>query len=115
MRADKQTYFDDAIQKRYELIGKSPLKSFELEEGDIVNTFYQNLPKNIEKDLQISQLYKDGTLSLESTLDEMEIVDDTAKELKRIEDEEKANIQKQKEALNEELPTNMNNKNRLKV
>ena len=115
LRADKQTYFDDAIQKRYELIGKNPLNSFELEEGDIVNTFYQNLPKNIEKDLQISQLYKDGTLSLESTLDEMEIVDDTAKELKRIEDEEKANIQKQKEALNEELPTNMNNKNRLKV
>ena len=30
-------------------------------------------------------------------------------------DEEKANIQKQKEALNEELPTNMNNQNRLKV
>ena len=45
----------------------------------------------------------------------MEIVDDTAKELKRIEDEEKANIQKQKEALNEELPTNINNQNRLKV
>ena len=115
LRADKQTYFDDAILKRYELIGKSPLKSFELKEGDIVNTFYQNLPKNIEKDLQISQLYKDGTLSLESTLDEMEIVDDTEKELKRLEDEEKENIKKQKEALNEELPTNMNNLNRLKV
>lgn len=115
LRADKQTYFDDALQKRYELIGKNPLASFELKDGDIKNTFYQNLPKNIEKDLQVAGLYKDGVLSLESTLDEMEIVDNSKDELKKIKDEEKELIKRQKEALNEELPTDMNNQNRLKV
>ena len=108
LRADKQTYFDDAILKRYELIGKNPLKPFEISDGDIKNTFYQNLPKNIEKDLQIAQLYSEGVMSLESTLDEMEIVDDTAKELEKLENEETENINRQKKALNEELPTSKN-------
>jgi SPP1 family phage portal protein len=108
LRADKQTYFDDAILKRYELIGKNPLKPFEISDGDIKNTFYQNLPKNIEKDLQVAQLYSEGVMSLESTLDEMEVVDDTAKELEKLENEETENINRQKKALNEELPTSKN-------
>lgn len=108
LRADKQTYFDDALLKRYELIGKNPLKSFEIADGDIKNTFYQNLPKNIEKDLQVAQLYSEGVMSLESTLDEMEVVDDTEKELEKLENEETENINRQKKALNEELPTSKN-------
>lgn len=108
LRADKQTYFDDAILKRYELIGKNPLKRFEIADGDIKNTFYQNLPKNIEKDLQVAQLYSEGVMSLESTLDEMEVVDDTEKELEKLENEETENINRQKKALNEELPTSKN-------
>lgn len=116
LRADKETYFEDALQQRYRLIGLSPTKQFDVEDGDIKNTFYQNLPKNIEKDLQLAGLYKDGVLSLESTLDEMEIVNDTEEEIKKLEDEKKANIKNSKEALNEEVPTDLNNnKNRLKV
>ena len=117
LRADKETYFEDALQKRYELIGLNPTKPFEIEDGDIKDTFYQNLPKNIEKDLQLAGLYKDGVLSLESTLDEMEIVDNTEDEIKRLEDEKKNNIKSSKEALNEDVPTELEskNKNRLKV
>lgn len=106
LRADKQTYFEDALQERYRLIGLSPTKKFEVEDGDIKNTFYQNLPKNIERDLQIAGLYKDGVLSLESTIDEIEIVDNTENELKKIADEKKKNIQETKDAIqNEEMPT----------
>ena len=110
LRADKETYFEDGLQKRYELIGLNPSKKFELQVGDIKDTFYQNLPKNIEKDLQIAKLHEDGVLSLESTLDEMEIVEDTQEELKKISSEEVETVNKTREALNEELPTN-----RLKV
>ena len=106
LRADKQTYFDDALLQRYTLIGKNPLKSFEVGDGDIKNTFYQNLPKNIEKDLQVAQLYSEGVMSLESTLDEMEVVDNTEEEMQKLENEEKENIKKTKDALNEELPKN---------
>lgn len=115
LRADKETYFEDALQKRYELIALSPTKTFDIEEGDIKDTFYQNLPKNIEKDLQIAGLYKDGILSLESTLDEIEIVDNTEEEIKKLEEEKKNNIKTAKDALNDEVPTDLNNQNRLKV
>lgn len=111
LRADKETYFEDALQRRYELIGLNPTKKFEIAEGDIKNTFYQNLPKNIEKDLQIAKLHNQGVLSLETALDEMEIVDNTEDELQKIEDEEVETIEKTKKALSEELPTN----NRLRV
>lgn len=111
LRADKETYFEDALQRRYELIGLNPTKKFEIADGDIKDTFYQNLPKNIEKDLQIAQLHNQGVLSLESTLDEMEIVDNTEDELQKLEDEEVETIEKTKTALSEELPTN----NRLRV
>lgn len=120
LRADKETFFEESLQERYRLIGLSPTKKFEIENGDIKDTFYQNLPKNIEKDLQIAGLYKDGVLSLESTLDEIELVENTENEIKRLEDEKKKNIKNSKEALNEEVPTDLNNnlnnnKNRLKV
>ena len=115
LRADKQTYFEDALQERYELIGKNPSKAFDVGEEDIKDTFYQNLPKNIEKDLQIAGLYKDGVLSLESTLQEMELVDDVEDEIKKLKDEKAENIKTAKDALNTEVPTNINNKNRLKV
>ena len=111
LRADKETYFEDALQRRYELIGLNPTKKFEIAEGDIKDTFYQNLPKNIEKDLQIAQLHNQGVLSLESTLDEMEIVDNTEDELQKLEDEESESLERTKTALSEELPTN----NRLRV
>ena len=108
LRADKETFFEDALQHRYELIGKSPTKSFEIQEGDIKDTFYQNLPKNIEKDLQVANLYKDGVLSLETTHEEIEIVDNPEEEAKRLQEEKQENIKTSKEALNEELPTNIN-------
>ena len=111
LRADKETYFEDALQRRYELIGLNPTKKFEIADGDIKDTFYQNLPKNIEKDLQIAQLHNQGVLSLESTLDEMEIVDNTEDELQKLEDEESESLERTKTALSEELPTN----NRLRV
>jgi SPP1 family phage portal protein len=119
LRADKQTYFEESLQERYELIGKNPSKPFEVEMDDITDTFYQNLPKNIEKDLQIANLYKDGVLSLETTHKEMELVDNVEDEAKKLKDEQKENIKTAKEALNTEVPTNIEkdkkNKNRLKV
>lgn len=119
LRADKQTYFEESLQERYELIGRNPSKAFEVEDEDITDTFYQNLPKNIEKDLQIANLYKDGVLSLETTHKEMELVDNVEDEAKKLKDEQKENIKTAKEALNTEVPTNIEkdkkNKNRLKV
>lgn len=119
LRADKQTYFEESLQERYELIGRNPSKAFEVEDDDITDTFYQNLPKNIEKDLQIANLYKDGVLSLETTHKEMELVDNVEDEAKKLKDEQKENIKTAKEALNTEVPTNIEkdkkNKNRLKV
>lgn len=115
LRADKQTYFEESLQERYELIGRNPSKAFELEADDIKDTFYQNLPKNIEKDLQIATLYKDGVLSLETTHKEMELVDDVEDEAKKLKDEKTENIKTTKEALNTEVPTNIEKQNRLKV
>lgn len=116
LRADKETYFDDAIMKRYELIGKSPTKKFEIEEGDIRNKFYQNLPKNIERDIQLAGLYKDNVISLETTHAEMEIITNPEEEAEKLKKEKAENIKASKDALNEDLPTNLeNNQSRLKV
>lgn len=114
LRADKEVYFEESLQERYRLIGLNPSKAFEVGYDDIKDTFYQNLPKNIEKDIQIAGLYKDGVLSLESTLDEIELVENTENEIKKLAEEKQNNIKNSKEALNEEVPTNLN-KNRLKV
>ena len=115
LRADKETYFDDAIMKRYELIGKSPTKKFEIEEGDIKNKFYQNLPKNIERDIQLAGLYKDNVISLETTHAEMEIIENPEEEAEKLKKEKTENIKASKDALNEDLPTNLKNNSRLKV
>ena len=116
LRADKETYFDDAIMKRYELIGKSPTKKFEINVGDIKNKFYQNLPKNIERDMQLAGLYRDGVVSLETTHAEMEIIENPEDEAEKLKKEKAENIKTRKDALNEDLPTNLDsNKNKLKV
>ena len=116
LRADKETYFDDAIMKRYELIGKSPTKKFEINDGDIKNKFYQNLPKNIERDMQLAGLYRDGVVSLETTHAEMEIIENPEDEAEKLKKEKAENIKTRKDALNEDLPTNLDsNKNKLKV
>ena len=57
------------------------------------NKFYKlKESKNIEKDLQIATLYKDGVLSLETTHKEMELVDDVEDEAKKLKDEKTENI-----------------------
>ena len=49
--------------------------------------FYKNLPQNIERDIKIAELALKGAISKETAIDKMEIVTDTAEELKRLQSE----------------------------
>ena len=90
LRLIKKNYFEKGLYQRlkcllnYKNLSETPL---EIGEGDVTITFQVNLPSNIDKDKQYSELYNAGVLSLETTLELMESVDDVQEELKRIESE----------------------------
>ena len=90
LRLIKKNYFEKGLFQRltcllnYKNLTSTPKQ---IAEGDIEITFYTNLPSNIDKDAQISGLYNDGVLSLETTLKLMETVDDADEELKKIQNE----------------------------
>lgn len=90
LRLIKKNYFEKGLYERlrcllnYKNLSETPL---EIGEGDVTITFQVNLPSNIDKDKQYSELYNAGVLSLETTLELMESVDDVQEELKRIESE----------------------------
>ena len=90
LRLIKKNYFEKGLYQRlrcllnYKNLSETPL---EIGEGDVTITFQVNLPSNIDKDKQYSELYNAGVLSLETTLELMESVDDVQEELKRIEND----------------------------
>ena len=90
LRLIKKNYFEKGLYQRlrcllnYKNLTDTPK---EITEGSVVITFQVNLPSNIDKDKQYADLYNAGVLSLETTLELMESVDDVKEELKRIESE----------------------------
>lgn len=105
LRLDKAVYFKRGILERWKLIGKYTGNSFEIKKGDIELTFFANIPENVAQDLEYVQLWKEGAISLETLLSKMETVKDVQAELKLLEDEEKKEIKKTKEIMqNEEIP-----------
>lgn len=115
LRLDKAVYFRKSLLERWKLIGKYAGKKFEIKKGDIELTFYANIPENVAQDLEYVQLYKEGAISLKTLLSKMETVKDVDAELKLLEDEQKEEIKKTKEIIeNEEIPQ-AENKRRLRV
>lgn len=115
LRCDKAVYFRKSLLERWKLIGKYTGKPFEIKKGDIELTFYANIPENVAQDLEYVQLYKEGAISLKTLLSKMETVKDVDAELKLLQDEQKEEIKKTKEIIeNEEMPQ-AENKRRLRV
>ncbi len=115
LRLDKATYFRKSILERWKLVGKYAGKQFEIKKGDIELTFYANIPENVAQDLEYVQLYKEGAISLKTLLSKMETVKNVDAELKLLQDEQKEEIKRTKEIMeNEEIPQ-ANNKRRLRV
>ena len=90
LRLVKKNYFEKGLYERlkcllnYKNLSNTPK---EINEGSVTITFQVNLPSNIDKDKQYADLYNAGVLSLETTLELMESVDDAKEEMKRIENE----------------------------
>lgn len=87
LRADKELYFKQALNRRWEIISLYPAKRFEINAENININMFANLPKNIEKIIQLAQLKNEGALSLRTMLEKSQLVDDVEEELERIEEE----------------------------
>lgn len=105
LRLDKATYFRKAILDRWKLVGKYAGKQFDIKNGDIELTFFANIPENVAQDLEYVELWKEGSISLKTLLSKMETVKDVDAELKLLEDEQKEDLKRTKEIMeNEEIP-----------
>lgn len=114
LRLDKAVYFKRGILERWKLIGKYAVNGFEIKKGDIELTFFANIPENVAQDLEYVELWKEGAISLKTLLSKMETVKDVDAELKLLEDEQKEDLKRTKEIMeNEEIP--QVNAKRLKV
>lgn len=91
LRADKELYFKQALNRRWEIISLYPAKRFEIKPDNININMYANLPQNIEMILKLAELKNDGGLSLKTMLEKSQLVDDVEEEIERI-NEEKINI-----------------------
>lgn len=90
LRLVKKNYFEKGLFQRLQcLLNYKNLTSQpkDIEEGSVVITFQVNLPSNIDKDKQYAELHNEGVLSLQTTLELMESVDDVDEEMKRIAEE----------------------------
>lgn len=87
LRADKELYFKQALNRRWEIISLYPAKRFEIKAENININMFANLPKDIEKIIQLAQLKNEGALSLRTMLEKSQLVDDVEEELERIEEE----------------------------
>lgn len=94
LRLVKKNYFEKGLFQRLKcLLNFKNLSNTpkEIEDGSITITFQTNLPGNIEKDKQIADLYNAGVISLETALEQLEIVDDVEQEKERLA-QEKPNL-----------------------
>lgn len=95
LHQEKALFFKDGLMDRlkcYLNFKNFSNKAIEFESDDIKVTFFKNLPKNIENDLKIADLYTKGVLSKETAIEKLEIVDDVELEKERAK-EEKATIE----------------------
>ena len=90
-RAEKEIYFKQALNRRWEIISRYPAHKFDIKRDDIQITMFANLPSNIELDLQLAELHNAGAISKRTILEKIQVVDDVDEELKRLK-EEKPNI-----------------------
>lgn len=105
LRLDKSVYFRDGLLQRWKLIGMYKVQGYDIKKGDITIEFFPNIPENVAQDLEYVKLYKEGVISLETLLSKLETVKDPKEEMKRLEDEEKKEIERTKEIIqNEEIP-----------
>lgn len=85
LRLDKKSYYEAALENRLELIlSYQQFKAIILNKGQVNIQFYANLPANIDKDGKIVELFNSGGISQETMLENLEIVTDKDKELKRL-------------------------------
>ena len=88
----KNVYMEQGLRQRLEILSKYVLKTFKIERDDVKLQFYSNLPANIDADLDLLKLVKDGGLSLESYLEKAETVQDSDLEFKRLRKEKVSKI-----------------------
>lgn len=90
LRQEKAGYFKSGLLDRIDILlnfKNLTEKPLWLLEKDVDIQFYANLPANLEKDKQIAELMTMGAISKETAIDNMDLVEDTKEELKRIEAE----------------------------
>lgn len=102
LRADKEIYFKQALNRRWEIVSLYPAQKFDLKRGYINIDMFANLPSNVELDLEIAELYNAGAISKRTMLERMQIVKDVDEELERME-QEKPNLETTDETNNLDL------------
>ncbi len=87
LRADKEIYFKQALQRRWQVISLYPAKHFEIKKDSIKISMFANLPVNIELALQVAELHNAGGISKKTMLENIQMVKDVDEELKQMEEE----------------------------
>ena len=90
LRQEKAGYFRSGLLDRIDILlnfKNLTNKPLWLLEKDVNIQFYANLPANLEKDKEVATLMTMGAISKETAIENMDLVEDTAEELKRLEKE----------------------------
>ena len=85
IRLNKTAYFEQGMRKRWDIIASYVGYQFEIGKDDMEYHFYNNLPNNVQADLEYADLVDRGLMSKETAMKHMETVTDVEGELKRIE------------------------------
>lgn len=88
----KNVYMEMGLRKRLDILSKYTAKPFKIKRQDVKLQFYSNLPANIDADLDLLKLVKDGGLSLQTYLEQAETAKDATLELKRIQKEQRQKV-----------------------
>lgn len=88
----KNVYMEMGLRKRLDILSKYTAKPFQIKRQDVKLQFYSNLPANIDADLDLLKLVKDGGLSLQTYLEQAETAKDATLELKRIQKEQRQKV-----------------------
>ena len=88
----KNVYMEMGLRKRLDILSKYTAKPFDIKRQDVKLQFYSNLPANIDADLDLLKLVKDGGLSLQTYLEQAETAKDATEEYKRIQKEQRQRV-----------------------
>ena len=80
------------VSKDADILSKYTAKPFDIKRQDVKLQFYSNLPANIDADLDLLKLVKDGGLSLQTYLEQAETAKDATEEYKRIQKEQRQRV-----------------------